>query len=583
MKEPKYKSIFASSHVKCVTSQEKDHLLSLASLNQLRNFIPDIDTNKNFDLLPISFSVATVNRINKNDDLINTKTALAIYKNFINKYIDLEHKKKVIIGVILTSGFSEFGTEKPLTEEFVKNLDTPFNITLGGVIWRMANPEIANLIEESNDPTSDDYLSISSSWELAFEDYDIVSLEKGQKNISTGKVISNPTEVEKISKLLRSNGGVGTFEDKRIYRMPTGEVCPIGIGITEKPAADVKGIATNTIPKKETEESQAALTGSPDYSFYFCPKCQETPKKYITTNQFGMVDCPNCKIASPCTEWKPSSNPGPVTGPINNNNVKKDAKAEELNNFENNISQSKNLDVKIERKQLMSLNSLKDITDENLKIATAGQIAELVQSELEKGNKVWLEEKKTLSTAKKELEDKISLANQENEKTLKTVKELNEKVEALAKEKAEREAVEKFNVRMGAIAEEYELDDEVRAIVVADVKAISSDEDFSKYEAKAKALFKPFKKGKKDDSKKSDDKSDDKKDDKDEAKAKKAKADDMEAKKKNKSEASVVEDAINNAKQDKSKITNTLDAETPTLKQKYEKAFAVENFVITSR
>ena len=255
MKEFKYKTSFASSHVKCVTSEEKDKLLSLASLEHLRGFIPEIDTNKNFDLLPISFTVAVANRCNKNDDVIDTQTAIAIYKNFINKYLDLEHKKKIIVGVILTSGFSEFGSEKPLTEEDVKNLTTPFNITLGGVIWKLPNPELASLIEESNDPSSDDYLSISSSWELTFEDYNIIELEKNQKNIAGGKVISDASEVETLSKNLKCNKGTGLLNDKRLYRMITGNsVCPIGVGLTQKPAADVKGIAIN-VNKDESESS----------------------------------------------------------------------------------------------------------------------------------------------------------------------------------------------------------------------------------------------------------------------------------------------------------------------------------------
>ena len=74
-----------SSIIKPVVSKEKDELLAIASLNELSHFIPNIDTDQHIDLLPIAFNACVVNRVNKNGDVINTDTALAIYKNFINK------------------------------------------------------------------------------------------------------------------------------------------------------------------------------------------------------------------------------------------------------------------------------------------------------------------------------------------------------------------------------------------------------------------------------------------------------------------------------------------------------------------
>ena len=48
-----------------------------------------------------------------------------------------------------------------MTEEEAKASKSPYNITLGGVIWRLVNPDIADIIEESNDPTSKNYMEIS--------------------------------------------------------------------------------------------------------------------------------------------------------------------------------------------------------------------------------------------------------------------------------------------------------------------------------------------------------------------------------------------------------------------------------------
>jgi hypothetical protein len=582
MQALKYTSTFASSPIKCLVGKEKDELLSIASLSNLRDFIPNIDVESNSDLLPVSFTVATVNRINKNDDLITTATALSIYKNFINKFIDLEHKRHACIGVILTSNFSEFGTEKLLTEDQVKNLTTPFNITLGGVIWKIANPEIAELIEEANDPSSSDYMSIASSWELLFDSFDILVLDKGQKNSSFGKTISNQDEVEKISKSLRSNGGTGNLGEQRIYRMPSGRVIPLGVGLTEKPAADVKGVAVGIL--EETKETDASLNGSPAYDFYFCPKCQkDIPKgsKSLVINPYGHVQCQECGTSNPTAKWthKPSK-----TNPVLKDDASvKAGKDKILDINEKNISQSTISNVKIERKQILMFKSLKDITDENLKTAmasetaVASQIADIVSSEIKKGNDVWVAEKSALTNQKLDVETKLADASAKQLVTENALSEMKKTVASLEKDKADREAVEKFNVRMGQATDAYDFDVEQTEVIASEIKSIKSDEEFTQWEAKAKKLFKPFKKGAKKDDKKADDAKDDKGDDNDaDADGKKKDAKASEAK------ASVVDNAIDNAKKDGA-VANSATAQAPTLMEKYKEAFAMENFIVNKR
>ena len=246
MEKFKYTTSFSST-VKPLISEEKDKYLALASLEEIGDFIPDIDTDKNIDLLPIAFNACVVNRANKNGDVINTETALSVYKDFINKPINVEHNRNRVVGVILTAGFSEFGTDKPLSEEEVAQKATPYNITLGGVVWRVAHEDLAYLIEESSDPTSEDYLKVSASWELGFSDYNIIKVVGECKNIENGEVIADEEKIEKIKNNLKSLGGNGKIDDDdveyHIYRLVTGDVVPLGIGLTETPAADVKGVA----------------------------------------------------------------------------------------------------------------------------------------------------------------------------------------------------------------------------------------------------------------------------------------------------------------------------------------------------
>lgn len=259
MEELKYTTIFSST-IKPLVSEDKDKYLAMASLLDVGDFIPEVDTEKNIDLLPIAFNACVANRVNKNGDVIDTPTALEIYENFINKPINIEHNRDRVVGAILTAGFSEFGTDKQITAEELKDHKGPFNITLGGIVWKIVNSNLAKMIEDSADPTGDSYQKISASWELGFSDFDLVVIEGEEKNIENAEFV---TEIEKVGQLkanLKSLGGTGKLEDGRsVYRRVTEQVVPLGIGLTETPAADVQGVA---IQKEQKEEKQEEVKSS---------------------------------------------------------------------------------------------------------------------------------------------------------------------------------------------------------------------------------------------------------------------------------------------------------------------------------
>lgn len=263
MKNLKYTSIFSST-VRPVVSEEKDKFLSLASMVDLEKFVPEIDTEKEVDLLPVAFNAFVANRANKNGDVIDTETAVRIKDSFINKPINIEHNRDKILGTILTTGYSEFGTDKPLTEEEVKASNAPFNVTLGGIVWRIVNPELANYIEDSADPTSDNYMKVSASWELGFADYQILAVEGEEKNTENAEIIKDESVMANVKEYLKAFGGKGKLNDGRsVYRQVINEVLPLGIGLTENPAADVEGLASKiTFVKKDelapTQENAAS-------------------------------------------------------------------------------------------------------------------------------------------------------------------------------------------------------------------------------------------------------------------------------------------------------------------------------------
>ena len=250
----KYNISFSNIRLKPMVSKEKDKYLSLASINELKKFVPNIDTDKNIDLLPIAFDACVVNRVNKNGDVVDASVAKQILNNFVNKPINVEHDRSRVVGVILTASFSKFGSNEDLSLEEIEKVKEPFNITLGGVVWRIVNQDLANIIEESNDPTSENYMNISASWELGFNDYNLALLEDGEKNLENAKIISDANLIEKYSHNLRSNGGNGKLDKVNVYRQVTGDVVPLGIGLTTNPAADVKGVVTASILEEVIED-----------------------------------------------------------------------------------------------------------------------------------------------------------------------------------------------------------------------------------------------------------------------------------------------------------------------------------------
>jgi hypothetical protein len=234
-----------SSVVKPIVSAEKDKYLSLASLEDLRAFIPKVDLEKNIDVVPVAFNACVVNRANKNGDAILTDTALEILGGFIHKPINLEHDRKKVIGTIVSASFSAFGSDEPLTEEEVKGTKKPFNITLGGYIWRTVSEDVADFVEECNDPSSKHYLQVSASWELGFFDWVIAETELDESNLENARFIEDEKEISELEGNLRAAKGNGRNKDgtKSICRVAVGKVIPFGVGFTENPAADVKGVA----------------------------------------------------------------------------------------------------------------------------------------------------------------------------------------------------------------------------------------------------------------------------------------------------------------------------------------------------
>jgi len=423
----KYTTTFANLQIKPIVSEDKDKYLSLASINSLKKFLPDIDTDKNIDLLPIAFDACVVNRVNKNGDVVDSLTATEMLKNFVNKPINVEHDRTKVVGCILTANFSKFGTNESLSEEEAKDMKEPFYITLGGVIWKIINPQLSNLIEESNDPSSENYMNVSASWELGFNEYDLVILENNNKNIEDAKIISDEKEKDKLKKNLKAFGGSGKIDkDKSIYRQVLGNVIPLGIGLTANPAADVQGVATkdnqNIEIKQEEEESIDSSNIDAENNI--------SQKEENTVNQEGVIN-----------------------------------------------------------RIIMKIENINQITDELLKQVTASSLTDFIQEELKKASETFVAEKNEKDNAIKAAQEKYEALSTESEKVKEELEKVKASLAKLEEEKVAKAKEEAFNLRMASFDEEYDLNDEDRQVLATDIKDLN-DETFAAYKNKMAVLMK---------------------------------------------------------------------------------------------
>ena len=207
-----------------------------------KSLMPEsFDAEKNIDVLPVVFNLAVVNKFNQNDDGIKTSVAMDLVKQFINKPINVEHMKDKIVGHIINASFSDKQPEYEDNEiEAYKDRKDPFYITAAGIIYRHIFPSLSEKLIQASDPDNENYQSLSTSWEVGFRNY---ALAFGDGSME--EVEEMDEEDENYSSLkdnLKTYGGTGYSNKGRVRRIINGPAYALGVGITETPAAEVKGL-----------------------------------------------------------------------------------------------------------------------------------------------------------------------------------------------------------------------------------------------------------------------------------------------------------------------------------------------------
>jgi sulfur carrier protein ThiS len=417
---------------------EKDLSISAASLDNLKPLIPKgIDLDRNIDLVGAAFNAAIVNRFNRNGDGINSLTAKNLVDYFVHKPTNIEHKKNKVVGHIVNAAFTDMENEKILnTEKLEKKLD-PFYISLAAVIYKTVNPEFADLLLRASDPTDLDYHKISASWELGFNDY---SIAIGSQNLNEAEIITDPHQIKEFEKYLRAFDGSGVLDDGTpVYRLVAGEVFPLGIGFTTKPAADVQGVTTKEALELETEETEA-LSSLPEF-------------KKIKNNILKISQ--NEEI-----------------------NVKNDNSSKIMDTKELTTEFEKMLDSKLGKKSEFSHESV-------------ANMATVIMDRIREKDAEWKLQRKAAENEKAEAVTQANEAKANIEDFKKQLEEAQEKISSLEGTLASAKAEELFNSRMENIDSHYDLDDSDRAVLAKEVAVLESSEAaFDSYQQKLGVILK---------------------------------------------------------------------------------------------
>jgi len=427
MREFKYKTTFVSDATvylgKIAQANKREQLLASASLDDLKKLLPsDEEIEENPDLLYTAFDAAVINLINMNGHGMATDTALGMAKYFKNKHMNIEHDRYSVIGHIINYGFSTFADSKIIEDpESLRGSLEPFNLSLAAIVYRVVNEWIAGMIEDSVNPEDPCmYQQISASWEVGYDEYDIVL---GSRKIADAEIITDENKQGELAEHLLINGGDGFLSDGTpCYTLISGEALPLGCAFTFRPAAAVKGL---TIAKK-TDDSE----DNHDDPIIVVSKIDEAVNKI--TKAFD-------------------------------EKVKKIEEKSEQNQKTTVIGN-------------MKITAIEDITSEFLKEAKASDVTAFIRDELKKTGTEFTEKLDTEKEARAQAEASLEEVKDTKERLEQEVSSLKEEIEGLKDTIAQKERDETFASRMTEITSAYELDNKQKEAVANQIRDLGDDE-----------------------------------------------------------------------------------------------------------
>ena len=423
--------------------------LAVASLQNLAGVFSDETIEKiktNPDLLFISSNLIELNACNLNDDAVLGEDLFKIDKCFELKFLDTEHDRSQVVGVITDVGYSLLSDSAIISKEAAMELNgkEPVCLVIGGCVWKLVAKDLANAIELASAQES---YKISTSFELLFDCYDIAVGANGEKDALKARIIKEgEPDFVKYDAILKRNGGSGMEGDDIVYRILKGDIIPAGAGIVAKPASGIKGVLS--LDREDLENKAAEL-------------------------EQAVVEAIGTDSEQPVVE---------------------SAAIQEI--FVKNEETSVNPEILSLTNMHIELKTIEDVTAKwddlvkNEASASAQSIGEFITAKIAERS---AEYGKELA----EKENAISEARASYQAAQDKIKELDDCVSALSSKlkeiqdnQAAGEAEAKFNARMSEVDDTFDLDEDDRAMLCDEVKGAVSDESYATWLDKKKKLLK---------------------------------------------------------------------------------------------
>lgn len=462
---------------------------ALASLKKLievfnnQELKDKIDANPN--LLFCISNLLLLDQANLNGDAVRKSDVLSIYKQFRLQFVDVEHDRKEVIGSIYDSGFCLYPSDTVIDEATAAATEQVTQLYILFYLWRLIAPNLVDYVESASYEDSPSYNTVSISFELMFDTYEIALGKGGDPRIENATLIDPSDKDYKVyDKILKCNGGTGFMSNGDIvFRILGGEIIAAGIGVVTEPASGLLGILAVPTVKAIPEQEQVAMPATDQQII-------DNEKK---TGIFPYIGVSN-DSAEPSLEKTQLEET--VAKSNNNKNL--------LENRVNDTETLKTMDIKTledltknwgEVKKLETAASIEKFVKEHAEASAKDQIADAIAKKSEE----WAKESqakddivKLAEANKAELETKIAAAAVNSTELQGQIDALKAQLDDMKKAHKTAKAGEKFNERMAKLNDHFQLSDEDNACMGEDVKDMSGEDDaaFNKYFDKQKTLMK---------------------------------------------------------------------------------------------
>jgi hypothetical protein len=408
------------------------------------------------DLLGLCLHAAIVNVFNKNGVGILSALAPRIRESFIHKPLNVEHDKNLIVGHVFDAAMSDRTFGKVLSAEDVLTTSEPFDLIVNAFVYRLVAGGLNDVLDKIK--KGDNSVKIYASWELGFDKYCIaVGRTAYSRKMSDCDLITDEKEIERLSVFLKDNEGTGRNEyGSPVFRVITDEeAIAIGLALTVSPAADVAPLYVFDYSDIERYPSTAAIAIDDEED---------------DDEETELEDDSNKKCATIAK----------INSQINNEDVLSIIEGTNMNKDELIKTITESVQTSIQGIPSESVASIME------------KVADMIVS---KNQEYLIEKQKSLDEVARvqgeslAREQKIA-ALEESAKTMsETLAQAQAKLSEIEAAQKETLARRTFDERMTKIDAEFDLTDDDRKFIAADVTVASTDEDFEKVLAKYKVLL----------------------------------------------------------------------------------------------